>query len=328
MSKTAICYVTDKGYLFPSLLSAVQARAHAPRAADDIYIFVTMCDDEAFAIFQSVGREEGIHVERMSQGSLDLLNDVSQFGGDSLSGKIPLSSFGRLFLDLELPKGVYDHVFYIDGDTQIIADLTPMLEFPVPDGGVVACRDYFSLMRHADEEWVRTRIMNWRKLNLPEEALPRYFNGGVMKFRMADFPDIRAAAMQAWSDGADRFVAHDQDALNVCLHDKTALASIRWNFPRFMLGLPVEEELKPAIVHFVSHPKPWHGRFPPFTDKWVAPYEEIVARHPRLAPYRPTLDIPHRAVYTWRALKIHVANILSGGRRQDFDASECSAGEI
>ncbi|MGO7902850.1 hypothetical protein ACC719_36235, partial [Rhizobium ruizarguesonis] len=59
---------------------------------------------------------------------------------------------------------------------------------------------------------------------------------------------------------------------------RCAPVSNRWNFPKQFLHLVTMSYL--SIVHYMAHPKPWHGTFFPWTDKESKVYVDLRKAHP------------------------------------------------
>ena len=90
--------------------------------------------------------------------------------------------------------------------------------------------------------------------------------------------------------------------------------SLAWNFPIFLRNAGLDRAIAPAILHFMSRPKPWHGAFPPWSDTEVAPYRAVLARFPNLAPLLPALPPARRAKYAVQQRVKRVLEAASWGR--------------
>jgi lipopolysaccharide biosynthesis glycosyltransferase len=73
--------------------------------------------------------------------------------------------------------------------------------------------------------------------------------------------------------------------------------SFRWNFPIFFRNCGVEANIRPAIYHFMSKPKPWDGTFPPWSRKFYRPYLELLAEFPDLAAYAKPMPLQRKLKY-------------------------------
>jgi len=65
----------------------------------------------------------------------------------SRTRNVPASTLGRFFMDSLLPDSC-KRIVYIDGDTWIRADPTPLIEYNVPEGRLAAVEDPFYFRRN------------------------------------------------------------------------------------------------------------------------------------------------------------------------------------
>ncbi|MGO8433449.1 hypothetical protein ACC847_37310, partial [Rhizobium johnstonii] len=72
-----------------------------------------------------------------------------------------------------------------------------------------------------------------------------------------EFMDRRVIACREKPEACEG--KHDQGALNYVCGSSLILVSNRWNFPKQFIHLVNISSL--SIVHYMAHPKPWHGTF-------------------------------------------------------------------
>ncbi|GAB3154251.1 glycosyltransferase family 8 protein [Micromonospora sonneratiae] len=173
-----------------------------------------------------------------------------------------------------------DRVIYIDADTVVLDDLTPLWNWPLAGLPVAAAGDLMSVIQDA--------ISHWQELGLDGEA--PYFNSGVM---VIDLPRWRAEGIgdqvlrrcQIDRDRLlirDRWPQHDQYGFNVVLQRRWAPLASRWNH------FPERRSSRPGIVHFLGDTKPGaHRTRPEFTRLFV----DAVDATP-WAGWRPTVRAP------------------------------------
>jgi len=265
---TCVCYTTDPGYLFPTLLSAIQARAHTEPAKTDIIILGFGTDPATVDLFQRITAEHGII--------------FLPFGPDAIDGAKAM--LARLFLARLLPPH-YQQLLYLDGDTQITGPLDPLLDTAVPDGQFLAANDPFTFTLADDTAFSRDLTRHLATLGLSRHATANYFNSGVLRIARAGWDAIGAESWRLFRarDGQSRFP--DQDVLNIAGAEHRRAMSLAWNFPIFMLNCRVAGAIAPRILHFMSDPKPWHGTFAPWTRAAHTPYTELLTRHPELRAF-------------------------------------------
>jgi hypothetical protein len=117
MISRCVCFTTDAGYLFPTLLSAIQARAHSDKALADCIIIQFGELGAADGLFHQVCKDKGI---LLIQAGVEHLHGFS-------------AMYARLFLDELLPSR-YADILYLDGDIQIGRSLNDLIAWNLAPG--------------------------------------------------------------------------------------------------------------------------------------------------------------------------------------------------
>lgn len=278
MRMRCIAYVTDENYFFPTAVSALQAKKNTGRNTDvlivltenfkNIEIVNSFCDRNEIVIINASDR-------------INLL--FRQIDPSHFSHRISVAAMGRLLLSEVIPED-YTEIIYIDGDTQITGPLTILEEAPVPAGKFFAALDYVAL----------------EKLVEGQEAAV-YFNSGVLKFNRHDW--IGRKAFDHYVKNGGTF--HDQGALNAVGHSDVILMSNRWNFPKHFLHRI--GEIKPTIVHYMAHPKPWDGVYFPWARPESSVYDLAVVDNPSLQYFRYRIELHRLLLYRTRSIKNRLA---------------------
>jgi lipopolysaccharide biosynthesis glycosyltransferase len=286
MNNQCIAYISDENYFFPTAVSALQARAHTYPTTDVVIVatenFKYIADAQTFC---------DSHGIRLIDASVLLSKKFAGLNAQSFSHRVSISAMGRLLLSDVLPAQ-YQQVIYIDGDTQIASSLNALEDLHAAPGKLLAALDYVSVLE---------------RLNGAEQST--VFNSGVLKFDRRQW--IGPAAF-------DHYVAnggelHDQGALNAVVGDALLLISNRWNFPKQFLHLLGAD--RPAIIHFMAHPKPWDGRFFPWTTAESDVYRRALKGNPSLKPFVSKISLPRYCVYkmrSWRdelKFRLHLGNL-------------------
>lgn len=268
MAACCITIIADRDYLFPSLVSATQARRHAGADKADVIIFGLGLDEPTQRMFASICAAEGLGFIAIDPAVIE--------GATAI--------MARLFLDRFVPPQ-YTQFLYLDGDVQVVRSLDPLIEAAVPPGRFLAANDPFTFELSDGGAGTHRFNDHLRRIGLDPSQDRHYFNSGVLRINRAGWEDIgqRAWATARRLPGASRFA--DQDLLNLSAADQRMILSLAWNFPIFMRNAGVESIIRPAILHFMSKPKPWFGNFPPWTAKSTAPYRDVLQRYPALAAY-------------------------------------------
>ncbi len=274
-----VVFTTDQGYLFPTLVSAMQARRHASPAKADVLICHFGIEAAAERIFAEICAGEGIGLRAVDPATIEHAT--------------PMMS--RLFLDRFLPAR-YTQMLYLDGDVQISRSLDPLIEADVAPGQFLAVNDPTTFLLADRDRQSRDLARHMAALGLTPRQAGRYFNTGVLRINRAGW---EAIGQRAWALTRDRPPSRfpDQDPLNLVATDCHVPLSLAWNFPIFMRNARVAAAIDPCITHFMSNPKPWHGAYPPWDARACAPYDAAIAAYPALARYRQTLSLRRRVHY-------------------------------
>lgn len=278
--RICVCYTPDLTYLFPSFVSALQARRFASRHLADIVIIAFGIDPVAEAVFAEACAQAGIRF--LSRREADIRGAPAMLA--------------RLFLADLLPEQ-YDYFLYVDGDTQIRASLDELLVQSVPHGRFRAAADPMTFARDDTDRHGRAIAAHLASLGLSPADARRYFNTGVIYAERHGWACIGEAAWDLFSGrtGASRFP--DQDVLNLVGLPYCLPMSLAWNFPAYMNNARVASQIPPRIVHYMSQPKPWDGAFPPWNaEAWTA-YHTAASLFPKTARYWRGIGRASRARY-------------------------------
>lgn len=276
-----ICYTADPGYLFPSLVSAIQARQHSAPQTADVIIFSIGADKTTNALFQRACSAEGVGFMPIKAGLPD--------GADAM--------LARLFLNRFVPDD-YSELLYLDGDTQIENSLMPLLHAPVLPGHFCAAPDPMIFSLPKNTRGGKNELSEYfSNLGLSQERQSHYFNSGVLRINRNGWDEIGANAWELFKTLCGRSRFPDQDALNLAAGERHIPMSLAWNFPVFLRNARLEGKITPHIVHYMGRPKPWHGQFAPWQWRNYDCYLEVLSRHPELAPYLTSMSQPRRIKY-------------------------------
>jgi lipopolysaccharide biosynthesis glycosyltransferase len=275
-----IVYTADQSYLFPSLVSALQARRYVSAQASDVVIIGVDVDSSAQKDFTAICASENIRFLTVT--------------GESIGGGTAMMA--RLFLDRLLPVD-YSRILYLDGDTQIVGSLDALLESDVPAGTFLAANDPMTFTLSGNRADGRAFVRHAREIGLSDHQMKSYFNTGVLLINREGWDATGQAAWRLIQQRGRDFRFPDQDPLNVVGADRHFRMSLAWNFPIFMCNVDVAPSIKPAIYHYMSSPKPWQGGFLPWRSRGALPYREIVVRHPGLERYRTRFPLMDRVRY-------------------------------
>ncbi|SLJ96941.1 glycosyltransferase family 8 protein [Novosphingobium mathurense] len=272
LTRQCIAFVTDENFFLPTFVAAILARKHCSRDTDVVITFTEASVGRHVA--QDLCARENIVFQDTSAFFTEQLSvlDKSKF-----AGRISIAAMGRLLLPAVLPE-IYEQIIYLDGDVQVVGPLDYLENYRVPEGKFLAALDYvpvLSVLKGASHE--------------------DYFNSGVIKFNRKGWIGRRAFDFFVENGGA----YHDQGALNAVKGDAWIPISNKWNFPRQFMHLV--DDGAPAIIHYMSHPKPWDGVFFPWSRREHDVYRDYLKKYPQLRRFRRSISLARRALYRFRS---------------------------
>lgn len=150
----------------------------------------------------------------------------------------------------------HSRAVYIDADTIILDDITPLWETGLEGHAAAAVRDYLPCIRDA--------VSNWRELKLSPET--PYFNSGVL---VADLPRWREEGIprrvlnvcreyQGYLRAQQKWPQYDQYGLNVVIHGRWKQLPRSWNHGT---DLPPSSA---RIAHYIGNGKAGRATCRPF----------------------------------------------------------------
>ena len=264
--KSCCCYIADQNYLFPTFLSAIQARQATDPRHTTVRIFCVGQPTPQVDRFTALCGPAGVELVVVPNDAID---------------GMPIM-FARFYLDRLLDRD-FGPVIYLDGDTQITGSLAPLLDALVRSGPFLASRDPMSFVIDEPGRTWRQRRSYFASIGMPDRAMHRYCNSGVVRFNRSDWGEISRRVLRSAAAGRNAFQFPDQDPLNIAFGADYEIMSSRWNFPIFLMNYGFESLLKPRVYHFMSNPRPWHGPFRPWGTAWHRPYLDLLKAHPDLA---------------------------------------------
>lgn len=281
MNVACACFTTDLGYMFPSLLSAIQVRKHLDGDKCDVVIILFTQGEPFDDIFSAVCRQNGIILITVNMKELQGYTTM----------------YARLFLDTLLPSA-YSRILYIDGDVQITSSLNSLIQSDLPADRFSAVADPMCVTADQPIPEADTIKAYFNSLGVQSTPATPYFNSGVLLINRSSWAKICEDALQFLKENPKLCLFQDQSALNFAGHKKMLPMSFHWNFPIFFRNCGVENQIHPAIYHFMSNPKPWNGVFPPWTKRFFTPYVELVRAYPALAAYSNPLPFKNALKYS------------------------------
>lgn len=266
MHNKLIAFVTDRGYLVPSLVAAKQLVAQGVHEVADIVIYTIGVDEGLLERIQA--SVAGIALVPMASRTFERAA-VGYFH----QNHVPVAAMARLSLGEVMPRR-YEHVVYMDGDVQVTGDILPLLAYTVPEGHIAA---------GVGSAWIDPAMTPDGYLEALGGVDPRaYFNSGVLAFRRSTWDAMAPRALEFFLANAEACVRHDQSALNAVFRDRVVAFAPRYNFHHVYAQMGVQDAYRPSIVHFTGPDKPWAHAGPPWYGRFAAFYSAALAEHPEL----------------------------------------------
>lgn len=283
MNSQCVVYVSDVEYSFPTILSALQARKFATSNTDVCILMSEKLDN--FDELKGLLGESGVN---LVDAATELRESLGKLDSCHFQGRISVSTMAKLVLCEVLPEN-YTQIIYFDGDTQIVNNLASLEGAYVPEGKFFAARDYTTIhsLLHTGKD-------------------SRYFNAGVLKFNRTGW--IGQEALELFATNPEACEGkHDQGALNYVCGSSLIMISNKWNFPKQFLHLADMSSL--GLVHYMAHPKPWHGTFFPWTDAESQVYVDLRKAHPAYAALYRGITMDRKILYKYRSMRERVKHV-------------------
>ncbi len=265
--RDGIFYVTDGGFLLPTVASALAVRRKVPLERADVRILVTSTEAPAVRRLAEFLRPAGIWVDELPAALFSgfehrLFNETH----------VPISALGRFFM-LDCVPDIYDRILYLDGDTWPLGDPTALLDVPLADGALAAAEDQcFFFSRETGPTGDRIRSY-FARLGLEREA--GYFNSGVLLADATTWRRLGAEAFAFFRANTALCLYHDQSALNAVVGSRRVRLSPRWNFAGSYYDWGVQDTPQPHVVHFCGGGKPWANPRHRFHDVFERSFKDL-----------------------------------------------------
>jgi lipopolysaccharide biosynthesis glycosyltransferase len=294
-----VSYALDNRYLYPTLVAMVSLVENAgSNTFYDIYVLLSPdFKNENKIVLKSVEKN---HYEICSVIFIGMGNKYKKEKTDK---RIPTPTYYRLDLQNLLPE--VDRIIYMDGDTMVFEDLSPLMSLDMKGNYYLGFLD--SVPDAIKSFGIKDAIViNAGVLLIDLNALR--INNITEKFNIF------------MEENRDNIPQHDQTIINVVCQDHISTLPIKygiWGFESKFYLLEhnkkqrpflkynekelIEAYQHPAIIHWVW-PKPfWRNRRTVFYDKWwgyakiSGYYNDIYNKSPK--PSRLLMEIMKRYIY-------------------------------
>lgn len=294
MTDRAVAYVTDRDFLVPTIVSAVQVRDQVvPEGLAEVLLFlVGLPDDEVDQVSRILARL-GLRAGRIPD--LTLPPDTK-----FRKNHVTPASLARLCL-----PGILDsrfrHIVYLDGDTQIVGDIRPLVRHCVRPGYIAAAQNS-GWMSFEREKLFPASYLN----GIGVRSLRSYFNAGVLACTRETLDEMFPRALAFFLSHSEHCRYHDQSALNAVFADRQEVLSPAYNFHTEYTHFDLQDDARIAILHFTGAPKPWLYEAGPWGDRFLPGYRKLVQANPELLPYLPVPDSTRAATLAHQHRRKHL----------------------
>lgn len=255
-----VAYSSDEKYMLPLTVSAFSLIENYT-GEDELNIHFFLCGEIRAESLQKL-KESLARVARKGIALHFIPFDLKPFEALGTGLHFSSAAYTRLFLYKFLPPGL-SKALYLDADTLILEDISPLYRLPVGERPLLAARDWIGSFDHP--------IANLKKETLEKFGVgpqEKYFNSGVLLLNLDYWREknLGERLLGTAKENPEALFLVDQNLLNLCLHGMIGeldprwnrtfinknIRSGNWNMP--VAGLPWDP---PKILHFVSDEKPW-----------------------------------------------------------------------
>jgi lipopolysaccharide biosynthesis glycosyltransferase len=209
----------------------------------------------------------------------------------------------NMYFRLHLPFLLSDQhkVIYFDSDVIVRDSILPLWALDIGEKPFGACEDSLSLIGSPDQK---------RALR---SANGKYYNSGVLvmnldRMRRDNVEERILTWMRNEVSAGTSLTYPDQDAINALFSDVIFDLPLEWNFQFPLFEHPRFHNVRPKVLHFTTHNKPWKFTAEP---KYKSEYWQYLD----LTPWRDSAVLEGRTI--GRALKKAMRSALSKSVRTE-----------
>lgn len=276
---------TDSNYIMPS---AVMMKSVSVNNADTDIVFHILIDGGVTAFQQQ--QLHGVLTNKRHIVSFHLI-DGKFFTNFPALGKVKTyitkATYYRLFISDILPADI-QRVIYLDGDMIVRGSLEELWNANIQGKAVGVVTD------------MALNSKDFSRLGYSESY--GYFNAGMLLVNLAYWREhhLKDLFLSLIMNEPQRIVLHDQDVLNITLHDSKVELPAKFNCQNGFLMKPefselgkwkskyantIEQAIKaPVVVHYTDTIKPWHVEDAnPYGYEFIKYYKQTVFRYTPLS---------------------------------------------
>ena len=258
--KIQLAYATDMNYINASIVSMMSALENTSQPVLLHLLGYELSEDAIDKVSLACNKFPGTKFKYHEITNEMLTEEVKDL-------KLPPSIFSRLFIpDLaDLNDG--DKVLYIDSDTIVCGDLSPIFEIDLKGSYIGAVRDCLPLNFLTKSE---EKVINEYRNIMHPFPLTDYFNSGVLLLDCRSIINNKDLARKMKDlNTASKYYSLDQTHLNNLFKGCVTYLDEKYNcfwgdynyqyYKRFKNKLNFNYRDAPVIVHFIGPYKPWNS---------------------------------------------------------------------
>lgn len=220
----------------------------------EIYVMTSGLNSEIIDMYRLLCRQHNscLHIIQIDESKI---KNCPIREGDHVT----LAAYYRIIAPLYLPNDL-NKILYLDGDIIINAKIIDLWNCDISNYAVGAVVDE---AYKNEEPYIRLGY---------DKSFPS-INSGVLLMNLKYWRkhDVITRCMKCIETMAAKLLFHDQDTLNIVLHDEIKLLPLTYNFQRGFLDYAFYNKMdskyqdeinaskyKPVVIHFTGYSKPWH----------------------------------------------------------------------
>lgn len=304
---------TDKHYIMPTIVAMTSISLNN----SDVHFFVIIdggVSQKQIDRIKNVLKDKKNQTVTFCQFDNDFFDNYTAL--KTIKGYISKAAYYRLFVTDILPSSIHK-IIYVDGDCIVRKSLAELWNMDMETYAIAAVTDTVE------------NTYDFNRLGYPKDK--GYFNSGVLVINLDYWRsnNLKHKFMRLIENNPDRIVKHDQDVLNIILHDAKIKLPMKYNVQNGFLwkkkytgfGNKYEEYkddllsaiVDPVIIHFCSRKKPWHVEdCNPYSYEFVKYYKQTEFR------YVPLKHCNSNPIRFWAVKILRSLHVIGGARTDDF----------
>lgn len=279
----ALVYVCDKGFVFPTLVSAIHAsRNSSVTDVADIIVMLVGIDSRFINKLNYDLKGLGITFVRLDSSTFKT-NAGTHFN----KTHVPRTALARFGLLSSLPE-TYKNIVYVDGDTLITGNIGGLLTTQIEDGFIASANEFIWLCEDDKGTFWREHKKYLEGLGIVDPSL--YFNSGVLSFSRETWSCKARQCIEYFNNNSRACKYHDQSALNAVFRGARKVLHPTYNFTTEYMALGIDKAHDPKIVHFTGGMKPWLVGGTIWEEKYGNIYDSIEKEFSLLKGLRLTMN--------------------------------------